>query len=184
MAEATPGIWTVPHFLNQRECDPLIARAEAAGFKRATINAQGRAVIDTGVRNNDRVILDDEELADGLWWRIREHLPAFLSGRQAIGLNERFRFYRYEPGQQFKGHTDGAYLRTNGQLSLLTFMIYLNEGYLGGETAFATKVVEPQCGLALLFHHDIFHEGREVLQGKKYVLRSDVMFNPIGRLSG
>ncbi len=177
-------IWTVRNFLSQEECERLIARAEAEGFEPATINAQGRARRAEGVRNNDRVILDDIALASSLWTQARAHVPAFLAGRQAIGLNERFRFYRYEPGQQFKGHIDAAFVRPNGEQSLLTFMVYLNDGYRGGETAFQSAVVEPSRGLALIFRHDLFHEGRAILEGRKYVLRTDVMFNPIGRVSG
>ena len=176
-------IWTVRNLLSQAECDGLIAQAEAEGFEPATINAQGRARRDQDVRNNDRVVLDDMRLAASLWAQAREHLPAFLAGRQAIGLNERLRFYRYGPGQQFKGHIDGSFLRPNGEQSLLTFMVYLNDSYRGGETAFQSAVVEPSRGLALIFRHDLFHEGRAI-DGRKYVLRTDVMFNPSGRVSG
>ena len=177
-------IWTVRNFLSQEECDGLIAQAEAKGFEPATINAQGRSRRDEDVRNNDRVILDDVALAASLWTRAREHVPPFLAGRQAVGLNERFRFYRYAAGQQFKGHIDGSFLRPTGEQSLLTFMIYLNDGYRGGETAFQSVVVAPSCGLALIFAHALFHEGRAIVEGHKYVLRTDVMFNPVGKVTG
>ena len=55
-------------------------------------------------------------------------------------------------------------------------MIYLNEDFEGGETAFEHTVVRPRLGSALLFFHAILHEGREVTRGQKYVLRSDVMY--------
>ena len=162
----------------------MIARAEELGFERATINTQRGAVRDEATRNNDRVVIDDETLARSLWLRLQDHLPKFVAGRQAIGLNERFRFYRYDLAQQFRGHVDAPYTRSNGEMSMLTFLIYLNDGFRGGETSFPNTVVAPQSGLALAFRHEIFHEGRAVLEGRKYVLRSDVMFNPIGRLSG
>jgi hypothetical protein len=38
--------------------------------------------------------------------------------------------------------------------------------------------------MALIFRHELFHEGAEVKSGKKYVLRSDVMYGPVGRLAG
>ena len=60
-------------------------------------------------------------------------------------------------------------------------MIYLNEDFHGGETVFSggarTEVV-PKTGLMLAFKHEIVHEGSIVRKGKKYVLRSDVMFSP------
>jgi hypothetical protein len=36
--------------------------------------------------------------------------------------------------------------------------------------------VRPKQGMALLFLHDLYHEGSEVTQGVKYVLRSDIMY--------
>jgi prolyl 4-hydroxylase len=36
--------------------------------------------------------------------------------------------------------------------------------------------VTPEAGLALIFDHDLLHEGAAVLEGQKYVLRSDVMY--------
>jgi hypothetical protein len=38
--------------------------------------------------------------------------------------------------------------------------------------------------MALIFKHELFHEGTEVKSGKKYVLRSDVMYGPVGHLAG
>ncbi len=163
---------------------PRRPHAEAKGFEAATINASGRVEIDTALRSNARVIEDDFVRAADLWTRVRTHLPPFLGPRQAIGVNERFRFYRYDPGERFAGHIDAPFRRDNGEMSLLTFMIYLNDGFAGGETAFREVSVAPETGAALLFRHDLFHEGSSVTQGRKYVLRTDVMFNPPGRISG
>jgi prolyl 4-hydroxylase len=62
--------------------------------------------------------------------------------------------------------------------SLLTLMVYLNEGFEGGATAFHDfgVAVRPRTGMALLFQHRLLHEGCEVSAGVKYVLRSDVMY--------
>jgi len=59
---------------------------------------------------------DDFALAALVWSRARERLPMFLPGRQAIRMNERFRYYRYRPGQRFNLHADGSFLRANGEL--------------------------------------------------------------------
>jgi predicted 2-oxoglutarate/Fe(II)-dependent dioxygenase YbiX len=178
------GIFTIPGLFTPGECDCHISRAESLGFELATINDGGRAISDQSVRNNSRVIVDDPQLATELWVKLRSQLPLFFDGRQAVGLNERFRFYRYESTQRFVGHVDGKFRRENGEESRLTFMAYLNEGFKGGETAFSEAVITPQTGMALIFRHELFHEGRPVIEGRKYVLRSDVMFNPVGRLSG
>jgi hypothetical protein len=77
--------------------------------------------------------------------------------------------------------TDGCHRRPNGDESLLTLMIYLNGGVRGGETRFDNAVVRPAVGLALVFDHYLTHEGAVVLEGRKYVLRSDVMYGPPDR---
>ena len=85
-------------------------------------------------------------------------------------------FYRYDVGQQFDWHYDGCYERPNGERSWLTFMIYLNGDFDGGQTAFENAAVEPDTGMALFFVHQVLHKGQPVTNGRKYVLRSDVMY--------
>jgi hypothetical protein len=57
-------------------------------------------------------------------------------------------------------------------------MVYLNEGFGGGTTAFHDFDVAatPRTGAALVFQHQLLHEGCVVTSGVKYVLRSDVMY--------
>jgi predicted 2-oxoglutarate/Fe(II)-dependent dioxygenase YbiX len=123
-------------------------------------------------------MFDDAGLAGELFERIRGALPERLCHRRPVGVNERFRCYRYEPGQRFAAHYDGAFQRSRSERSELTFMIYLNEDFVGGETAFHEHdaVVRPSTGMALLFQHQLLHEGCVIRSGVKYVLRSDVMY--------
>jgi prolyl 4-hydroxylase len=178
------GVFTVAGVLSSDECSELVAYAECHGFEIATINTRHGAEVDRDVRNNDRVILDDQALANQLWVRISSVVPSLLAGGQARGVNERFRFYRYLPGQKFSWHTDGAFERENGERSLLTFMVYLNEGYEGGATEFVSARVVGQTGMGLFFEHQLSHQGAAVTEGVKYVLRSDVMYGPVGRFAG
>jgi prolyl 4-hydroxylase len=182
--EVAEGIFTVPDLLTPEECREYIALTEAIGYTAAPITTAGGFKMRPEIRNNTRVIVDDADRAAELWGRLRDHVPPFLRGRQAIGLNERFRFYRYDPGERFAPHRDGSYRRENGEESLLTFMVYLSEGFDGGETAFPGASVTPKIGMALLFEHQILHEGAAVTRGRKYVLRSDVMFGRIGQVRG
>lgn len=161
-----------------------MARAESSGFEIATINAWDGPRVDMNTRNNDRVIIDDVALARDIWARVADHIPNVHSGRQVRGLNERFRFYRYTRGQRFAWHADGPFARNNGEISMLTFMIYLNDGYRGGATRFEDLSVDGQAGMALVFDHGLIHEGAAVTEGVKYVLRSDVMYGPVGRFGG
>lgn len=178
------GIWQIQTLLTGDECARYIALTEARGYEPATISTRRGHVLDLERRDNDRLIVDDPALAGEIWTRLACHVPAFYWGQQAIGLNERFRFYRYAPGQSFKGHSDAAFRRPNGEESKLTVLIYLSADFSGGETAFLHSMVTPRRGAALVFRHSLFHEGRPVLSGIKYVMRTDVMFGPPGRLSG
>jgi len=55
-------------------------------------------------------------------------------------------------------------------------MIYLNDDFKGGETKFNDLIVAPKKGTALIFYHYLEHEGSEVIEGTKYVLRTDIMY--------
>jgi len=173
-----PLAFTLDDILDPIACTDLIARIEAAGPAAAPITTASGFVMAPHIRNNTRVVFDDPALADRLFARIAPHVPAQLCGMQAVGANERFRAYRYEPGQRFAPHRDGAFARTDRERSLLTFMVYLNDGFAGGDTAFHEHgvVARPHTGRALLFQHLLLHEGCTVTSGVKYVLRSDVMF--------
>jgi predicted 2-oxoglutarate/Fe(II)-dependent dioxygenase YbiX len=177
-----PLFWTVEGILSPDECAELIDRIEAADrageAELATINAAGGPTLRPEVRNNTRVIFDDPALAARLYERVRDQVPETLMGWVACGANERLRCYRYQPGEKFAAHYDGSFQRSDSERSLLTFMIYLNEGFAGGETTFLElgEAIAPKPGLALLFQHPILHEGSEVTDGTKYAIRSDIMY--------
>ena len=181
-------IFTVSGLFTPLECQELIAKGEAIGFEAASVSTSSGPQMMTNIRNNDRVIMDDPEFARSVWERIRAMVPQEMEGCRVRGLNERFRFYRYDPGQRFKRHVDGSVEAANGDRSRLTFLIYLNDGYEGGETIFSdytfkggktviheTKVAAT-IGMGLFFVHERKHEGASVTSGRKYVLRTDVMY--------
>jgi hypothetical protein len=176
-------IFVIRDFLTTDECHSLIARSEGAGYETASIATAAGPLIDTEVRDNARLVTDDPGMADALWQRASAFVPPFTGGWHVLGLNERFRFYRYDVGQKFRLHYDGFFRRDDREQSQLTFMIYLNDGFTGGETKFYLDdrtlhvVVQPGCGLALVFAHRQLHEGAPVLNGRKYVLRTDVMYS-------
>ncbi len=182
--EIREGIYLVPDLLTPEECQAWITLTEAKGYDAAPITTAGGFEMRPDVRNNARVIIDDPEQAEALWQRSRVEIPGIFRGRQAIGLNERFRFYRYDPGERFALHRDGAFRRDNGEMSLLTFLVYLNEGFVGGETIVEGIPFTPRTGMALIFEHPLLHEGAAVIYGRKYVLRSDVMYRRSGQFGG
>lgn len=173
-----PIISVVDGVLSRDECFDLIARIEAAGPTPAPVHSASGAHYAPEYRHNDRVMEDDPALAATLFERVKAHVPADILGWKPVGANERLRFYRYKPGHFFAPHRDGSFRRSAGEESLLTLIVYLNGGLLGGETRFLDldRTVVPVAGRALLFSHPLIHEGAPVRSGIKYAVRSDVMY--------
>ncbi|QDT43658.1 Poxvirus C4/C10 protein [Gimesia alba] len=178
-------VFTVENFLTPEECEKYIRISEDFGYEDALVSSPRGQVLRKDVRNNERVMFQNDEIAAWLWERACEFVPQEFEDRAAVGVNEMLRFYRYDPGQQFNWHQDFPYERDNGEQSYLTLLIYLIDDFEGGETSFEDSysdeifeefMVVPKQGMALFFEHAIHHKGEPVTQGRKYVLRTDVMY--------
>lgn len=174
-------VLTIPGFLDDAQCAALkgFTRGQTWEAEAPITTAEG-FVQASDVRNNERLIIDDPSWADQLWSRLGPVFDGLVHGIPAIGINERFRFYRYGPGQYFRAHYDGHYRRPGTHHeSLFTLMLYLSDVEEGGHTHFHESGVSvvPEPGLACAFLHRQLHEGERVAQGTKWVLRTDVMFD-------
>merc|ERR1712151_873891 len=110
-------------------------------------------------------------------------------------------------GDYFCAHVDGSWpgsgINETGLLVLdkygdrwsqLTFLLYLNDDFEGGQTRFFFPGdhnrkfhVRPTIGTALCFFHgehplSPLHEGCVVSSGTKYVLRTDVLYMVSSRI--
>ena len=180
--EEEESIVTVSHFLSPQECDEFIQLTLAQGYEEAPITTFRGFAMRPDIRNNTRVMKDDVALAGRLWERMKHLVPTThrrIGSWKPHSLNERFRFYRYTQGQYFKWHSDGPFIRSPREASLFTAMVYLNEDFEGGTTDFQFgPTVKPHRGMLLLFEHSLVHQGAPVRSGCKYVLRTDVMYQP------
>ena len=126
------GVFSIQDFINIAECNEYLSTAEGIGYDKAMIQTtEGPKFIDS-IPNNDRVIHDNQDIADFLFLRIREFLPASIEDWTLKGLNERLRFYRYQGSHVFKWHKDGTFVRSEHEESMLTMMIYLIDEFEGG----------------------------------------------------
>lgn len=184
-----PLLWTVPALFTTEECANILEQGKPGPWLAATVNAESGRVVDTRIRSSTTAVLRDPALADELFRRIRPHVPARMTtemgdrgriGMDVVGIYLPLRIYRYEVGQQFGLHQDQSYAGEGGTQSLLTLMVYLNEGFSGGETDFPeqSRTIVPKTGESLLFQHKLLHAGKPVTEGTKYVLRSDVLYRP------
>jgi prolyl 4-hydroxylase len=169
-------------------CQRLIASVSAGGFAPASVNHYGVLKKMTAVRNNDRAAFDDAALAGEIDSALRQAAPTLFTdavpGKQFAGIGSDFKVYKYVPGQYFKPHRDGN-VTVGDATSLVTVLIYLNDAD-GGATVvmpdgYGTRdswiTVAPRTGDVLVFSHDLWHEGRPVTSGEKFVLRTDLLYN-------
>ena len=174
------GVYVIHNFLTNKECEEYINKSEKIGYHSSALRSvKGKAVQIKELRNNYRVITDDHNSAKYLWNKLENSLPNLVSDWKAIGLNEKFRYYRYNSGELFDWHSDGYFERNSNERSYMTFMIYLSENFKGGDTKFKKFNIKPVKGMALLFMHNLVHQGAPVSKGTKYVLRSDVMYSKL-----
>jgi prolyl 4-hydroxylase len=177
-----PDVYLVKNFLSNQECDAFIQRSESIGYEEATVTTlEGQKMI-KGIRNNQRVLIKDFELATNFWNRIQPFVVEQFDSWIPASVNEQFRFYKYALNERFNKHRDGRYRKSEREESRLTLMVYLNDDFLGGETEFDTFTVLPEKGTALLFRHEIKHKGCKVLSGFKYAIRTDIMFTDTNSL--
>ncbi|KAJ3126540.1 hypothetical protein HK098_007440 [Nowakowskiella sp. JEL0407] len=186
-----PIAFTLDNILTASECEVFISETEKLGYDQALLNiGGGRQILATDIRKSSRCIIDSPELASKVWSRIRHHIPETFNFHRVVGLNERFRVLKYLPGDVFHTHMDGTFVRDDkSEFSQLTLQLYLNGGCVGGETTMWIGMTpgvrgknEVECkvtcepGKALVFEHEIFHEGSPVIEGVKYVIRTDIMY--------
>ncbi|KAI6648874.1 hypothetical protein LOD99_6948 [Oopsacas minuta] len=180
--------WVLEDFLLKEECEKMIELAEKIGFQTAE-----QYCFLYANRKNDRILVDDEGMAKLMWERIRTHVSDLKVKSMGVswspcGINPRFRLCRYigGKGHYFGKHVDGGYQNSKtGEVSFLTLLVYLNskDEFEGGCTNFFRKEgvysVVPKAGLCTVFFQDdgrCQHEGEKVTKGKKYIIRTDVMF--------
>lgn len=163
------------------------------------ITTPSRPKRDQAVRFNDRFQIEDPAFADSLWQgtALKDLVAGYedtsIWGGKVLGLNSNIRIYRYRPGQFFDKHYDESnkVKGPSGEdaMTTWTLLIYLT-ACVGGGTAFYPEAetkndkqpdpitVNPRPGSALLHRHYpecLLHEGKEVLSGEKWVLRSDIV---------
>jgi hypothetical protein len=182
--------FVIPSLFSKIECEDFLNQDIKNSFQKAISNYP------TYYRNNDRLVIDDDDLAKQLFKKVKPYLPKTIEINSSIQLengvwhlselNNRLRFCKYSSNQYFHRHLDGIHYRDETTQSKLTFMIYLNSAteFKGGRTLFfKTKETEdiwasyiPKQGDLIVFDHNVWHEGELLTEGEKFVLRSDILY--------
>ncbi len=185
-----PGMMRVPtprlemfmlrEFLNDQECASLVARIDRDRRPSTIADANGDHYFRTS-ETCDLPMQEPEIVA------LDEKISAIAGIDRQFG--EPIQGQRYEPGQEFKSHTDyfdphGAdfqrYCNISGQRTW-TFMVYLNDVEAGGATRFKVidKIIQPEKGKLVCWNNRrpdgsvnpaTLHHAMKVRKGLKYVI--------------
>ena len=141
IASDRPRIAINEEFLSPGMCDWLIARARP-NLVRARVYDPSTGIRDGAVRTNTEFHIgtfDSDLIVMILQQRIATLTHLMLAGMEACTI------LHYAPGEEFTPHVDyfdtstpenARIVASDGQ-RVLTFLVYLNEEYSGGETAFS-----------------------------------------------
>jgi hypothetical protein len=149
-----PGAYQLLDVLSREECDRLIKITEALGYL-----PDAAVSLPRSVRHNYNATWVVDEQTDGiLWGRCKDYATdnkGYFGGKKPLGLNARFRFYRYESGDYFAPHTDGGWPGSRvidrqlvpdayqDRFSLMTVLFFLSDAFEGGETQFWVNKNDP-----------------------------------------
>lgn len=154
------GVWVVEDLLTKEECEYFVQRATDLGIQNKT------AVADVRHRNSTKVELDDAQMAENLYNRIKSYIPQEVwvhddcenlglrySKEQLYGrwtpyaLNYRFRIVNYPGIGHFGPHRDGCYIVDEHHRSLITINGFLTDRPIG--FGGATRFVKDDIDLTL-----------------------------------
>ena len=149
-----PGAFQLLNVLSKEECAKLIDISEQLNYL-----PDAAVSLPRNVRHNDSLTWIVDEQTDGLIWQRVAHLmddkQKIFGGSRALGINARFRFYRYGVDDYFKPHSDGSWPGSRvierevianaypDRYSQMTFLVLLSEGFEGGETRFMVNAEDP-----------------------------------------
>ncbi|KAG7903306.1 hypothetical protein KL935_000838 [Ogataea polymorpha] len=190
-------LFTISNFWSAKQCQDLICSIQES------LDLETTPVIKSKLyasRVNDRACIRDPVNA-GLIYDYFQKILKFKIGQGPVeewivqemesseAFNPDLRFYRYSKGQYFGKHYDES-VEVGNLKSKWTVLVYLSDkGLKGGETIFYNEQgdrskrqisIKPQQGMALFHKHGddcLLHEAATVLDGEKWVFRTDVMYN-------
>src|SRR5205085_7229666 len=136
--------------LSGHECDEILANISPEKFENMSDK------YDFQKRNNSRLVVMDDELAQILWQRLTfiNEIKKLISNTKPLGfnvqgdwemsgVNKAMRLNKYRQDEHFAPHKDAQYAPNGDERSLLSLIIYLNDNYEKGETKFYFPKVVP-----------------------------------------
>lgn len=183
---STYDIQEVPGFLNSDECDILISLSKDSGkLIPSNVYGGGNDLHNESVRKSYQMWLsdNDHDVVKNISKRVAEMTNTNIENQELLQL------LKYSSGGFFNSHHDACNgtkeycQRMNNNLGprYITFLIYLNDDFSGGETVFPNinKSVKPEKGKAVIFYNthldgtvinDSLHGGNPIGIGEKWIV--------------
>jgi prolyl 4-hydroxylase len=172
-----PDVRLFPAFFSADECDYLIEAARPVLRPSFVIDPHSGREIPNPIRTSRGVgfpFVDENPAIHALNRRIA------AASATDVRAGEPIQVLSYAPGQQYREHSDALPNVAPGQQRVLTFLVYLDEDYEGGETAFPALGLEVRGrkGDGLLFRNAArdgtpdqraIHAGLPITRGVKHV---------------
>ncbi|CAF1553652.1 unnamed protein product [Adineta ricciae] len=142
------------HLLTPEECNEIVHNTRHQKFECM------HNKYDIRRRNNSRLIVMDEQLADMLWQRLKsdDKLLEFSRNMKPLGfnvqgqwqldgINPAMRLNKYKENEHFAVHKDAQYAPSGDERSLFSLLIYLSDEYDEGETKFYFPKQKPSMDI-------------------------------------
>lgn len=174
----------IPNFLSKQECDTIMRISTNKLFQSEVFVKDGD-VADANVRISKQCWLKDtdDELIQKISQRIAERTNT------EIALQEEMQIVKYDSSGFYKPHYDACDSTTQDYCErmnkgmgprYITFIMYLNDGFEGGETIFPNidRKIVPEMGKAAIFYNvnkdgllleKSLHGGMNVINGEKWI---------------
>lgn len=162
-------------------------------------------------RQCNRICVIDSNFARLLWSRMSHVIQKIKCKNEQwkpLRINDCMRISEYpSPSIGFTPHYDNQYNESDTIKSFFSIVIYLNNGFDGGDTLFyecdesklnggitireeidinggidAYKLtrIKPISGNGILFDHSFLHASDKIIKGTKYIIRTDLIFETVG----
>ncbi|WP_066721112.1 prolyl hydroxylase family protein [Sphingomonas pituitosa] len=151
-----PRIVRLPKLLTPAECEHLAMSAADLLQPAMVFDPKTNRMVNHPVRTSDNAVIGPTR--ESLVVQAILRRVAAATGTD-VGQGEPVSLLRYSPGQQYRPHLDTINGSTNQRIK--TVLLYLNEGFAGGETRFELLGIDvvARGGDALVFDN-VLEDGR------------------------
>ena len=177
-------LYTIDNFLNDFECQEVIKITKKYSKESTVVNYSSDRNT-SNWRTSLTCHLNDINENKEIISKINQKICLTINIEDTF--SEPIQAQYYQVGKQFKPHTDYFDPGTNiNDVELKgnrtwTFMIYLNDVKIGGETHFPiiNKSIKPKRGMALIWNnndlngkpnYNTLHQGMPPIEGEKYII--------------